>query len=126
MFFRAVLAFLALPAVVGGLVPWLLLGNDSWRMRGTSLGWPVLLFGAFVLLWCVFDFYRIGRGTLAPWDPPKKLVILGLYRFMRNPMYVGVLSWCESLVAPYAFQLIQPFVAREAAGLVRGQLKWSW
>ena len=93
MFFRAVLAFLALPAVVGGLVPWLLLGNDRWTMRGTSLGWPVFLFGALVLMWCVLDFYRIGRGTLAPWDPPKKLVVLGLYRYMRNPMYVGVLAW---------------------------------
>jgi protein-S-isoprenylcysteine O-methyltransferase Ste14 len=101
MFFRAVLAFLALPAVVGGVLPWLLFGNDPWKMRETSLGWPVLLFGASVLMWCVRDFYRIGLGTLAPWDPPKKLVILGLYRFMRNPMYVGVLMWVAgwSLVA---------------------------
>ena len=92
MFFRAVLAFLALPAVIAGLVPWLLLSSDRWRMRGTLLGWPVLLFGAVVLLWCVRDFYRIGKGTLAPWDPPRKLVILGLYRFVRNPMYIGVLG----------------------------------
>ena len=101
MFFRAVLAFLALPAVVGCLLPWFLFGNDLWKMRGTSLGWPVLLFGASVLTWCVCDFYRIGRGTLAPWDPPKKLVIIGLYRFMRNPMYIGVLAWVAgwSLVA---------------------------
>src|SRR5688572_10871302 len=101
MFSRAALAFLALPAVVGGVVPWLLLGNDLWRMRGTWLGWAVLLLGACILIWCVHDFYRIGRGTLAPWDPPRKLVILGLYRFMRNPMYVGVLVWVAgwSLVA---------------------------
>ena len=101
MFFRAVLAFLALPAVVGCLLPWFLFGNNLWKMRGTSLGWPVLLFGASVLTWCVCDFYRIGRGTLAPWDPPKKLVIIGLYRFMRNPMYIGVLAWVAgwSLVA---------------------------
>jgi len=46
-----------------------------------------------ILLWCVRDFYTLGKGTLAPWDPPKKLVIAGLYRFMRNPMYVGVLCW---------------------------------
>ena len=91
MFLRAVLAFLALPAVVGGVLPWVLLGNDPWRMRGTSFGWPLVLFGAAVLMWCVFDFYRIGRGTLAPWDPPKKLVILGLYRFMRNPMYLSLI-----------------------------------
>jgi protein-S-isoprenylcysteine O-methyltransferase Ste14 len=44
-----------------------------------------------VLLWCVRDFYVSGRGTLAPWDPPQRLVRVGLYRFTRNPMYVGVL-----------------------------------
>jgi protein-S-isoprenylcysteine O-methyltransferase Ste14 len=92
MFFRALLAFLALPAVIGVLVPWLLLPSDRWRTGGTWFGWPVLVCGVFVLLWCVRDFYVIGKGTLAPWDPPKNLVTLGLYRFMRNPMYVGVLG----------------------------------
>lgn len=78
--------------VVAGLTPWLLLPNDRWRSEGTLLGWPVLLFGVCVLLWCVRDFYVLGKGTLAPWDPPKTLVIIGLYRFLRNPMYVGVLG----------------------------------
>jgi protein-S-isoprenylcysteine O-methyltransferase Ste14 len=44
-----------------------------------------------VLMWCVRDFYVAGKGTLAPWDPPRHLVRAGLYRFSRNPMYVGVL-----------------------------------
>jgi protein-S-isoprenylcysteine O-methyltransferase Ste14 len=101
MCFRALLAFLALPAVVGGLFSWLLLGMDGWRMRGSMFGWPILLFGVGILLWCVRDFYVTGKGTLAPWDPPKKLVSVGLYRFTRNPMYVGVLGWVAgwSLVA---------------------------
>ena len=93
MFLRALVAFLALPAVIGGLIPWLLLPSDPWRIPGSFLGWPVLLFGLGVLLWCVSDFYVIGKGTLAPWDPPKKLVVAGLYRFTRNPMYVGLLGW---------------------------------
>src|ERR1051326_497843 len=92
MLLRAFIAFLALPVVIGGLVPWLLVDSDRWRMRGMLLGWPIVMFGIVVLLWCVRDFYVIGRGTLAPWDPPRKLVTVGLYNFMRNPMYIGVLG----------------------------------
>src|SRR5439155_4531453 len=74
LFLRALFAFLALPTVVGGVVPWLILRNDHPRTAGTLLGWPISLFGGSVLLWCVRDFYVVGKGTLAPWDPPKKLV----------------------------------------------------
>jgi len=97
MFFRALLAFLVLPAAVGGLIPWLLLPSDSYRTQGTYFGWPVLVLGLSVVLWCVRDFYRIGKGTLAPWDPPKNLVVVGLYRLTRNPMYIGVLGWVAGL-----------------------------
>ena len=48
--------------------------------------------GAAVLLACIVDFARKGRGTLAPVDPPRKLVAVGLYRYVRNPMYVGVVT----------------------------------
>src|SRR5215475_4021375 len=92
MFFRALLAFLILPGAFGILLPWLLVDSDQRRMGGTWLGWPILFVGVCILLWCVRDFYVAGKGTLAPWDPPKELVIVGLYRFVRNPMYIGVLG----------------------------------
>jgi protein-S-isoprenylcysteine O-methyltransferase Ste14 len=46
--------------------------------------------GAAILLKCAWDFAVVGLGTPAPIDPPKSLVVSGLYRFVRNPMYVGV------------------------------------
>lgn len=45
-----------------------------------------------MLLRCVWDFFAVGKGTLAPVDPPKRLVVQGLYRLTRNPMYNGVLA----------------------------------
>jgi protein-S-isoprenylcysteine O-methyltransferase Ste14 len=47
--------------------------------------------GATIALWCVFSFAFIGRGTPAPFDPPRRLVIQGPYRFVRNPMYIGAI-----------------------------------
>jgi protein-S-isoprenylcysteine O-methyltransferase Ste14 len=47
--------------------------------------------GATIALWCIFTFAFIGRGTPAPFDPPRRLVIQGPYRFARNPMYIGAI-----------------------------------
>jgi protein-S-isoprenylcysteine O-methyltransferase Ste14 len=116
LFLRALFAFLVLPVVVGGVLPWLLLPIDRWRTSGTWFGLPVLGCGIFVLLWCVRDFYIIGKGTLAPWDPPKRLVVVGLYRIVRNPMYVGVLG----VVLGWSLVAGSPLLAIYAAVLAIG------
>jgi protein-S-isoprenylcysteine O-methyltransferase Ste14 len=75
--------------VVAMLIPGLLLRPTGAGQSTTGL--IVLATGLLLLLWCVRDFYVAGRGTLAPWSPPERLVQVGLYRRSRNPMYVAVL-----------------------------------
>jgi protein-S-isoprenylcysteine O-methyltransferase Ste14 len=58
----------------------------------TSLAALTALAGAAVLLASVWEFFAAGHGTLAPVDPPRQLVVSGLYRFTRNPMYNGVVA----------------------------------
>lgn len=55
------------------------------------MGYLLIALGAAVYTSTVWHFARIGRGTPAPIDPPKKLVVTGLHRYVRNPMYLGVL-----------------------------------
>ena len=90
MLFRALAAFLALPGLVAFVAPLLI----AWpRVRSGpfhSIALVLLIPGITLLLWCVRDFLVTGKGTLAPWDPPRHLVSSGPYRFSRNPMYVGV------------------------------------
>ncbi len=52
-------------------------------------GMIMVTIGTAIAFWCVFIFVFIGKGTPAPFDPPRKLVIRGPYRFVRNPMYIG-------------------------------------
>lgn len=100
MFVRTLFAFLALPGVVAFAVPvaWLVASAHTSLVQ--PLGLLPLVAGAVALLWCVRDFYVSGKGTLAPWSPPVHLVVVGLYRYTRNPMYVAVtlilIGWSAS------------------------------
>jgi len=53
------------------------------------IAWVPMILGACVILWCYGLFISIARGTPWPFDPPRKLVVAGPYRFVRNPMEVG-------------------------------------
>jgi protein-S-isoprenylcysteine O-methyltransferase Ste14/pimeloyl-ACP methyl ester carboxylesterase len=87
---RALLAFLALPGLVAFAAPLLLVWPRVREGSFNALALALLAPGVALLIWCVREFFVAGRGTLAPWDPPRQLVSTGPYRFSRNPMYVAV------------------------------------
>jgi protein-S-isoprenylcysteine O-methyltransferase Ste14 len=55
------------------------------------IAFPFWIIGILIIIWCSVDFIRKGRGTPAHVDPPKELVVNGLYRYVRNPIYLGAL-----------------------------------
>jgi protein-S-isoprenylcysteine O-methyltransferase Ste14 len=85
--------FFAAPGTMAGLIPWLITGWD-----GSPAGWDALdvlglgvgVVGLAMVIACFVRFVREGRGTPAPVAPTQELVVGGLYRYLRNPMYVGV------------------------------------
>jgi protein-S-isoprenylcysteine O-methyltransferase Ste14 len=91
------------PGTVAGFVPWLLSREESLAW-GAGAALALLLFatGGAIYFWCVWDFATFGRGTPAPIDAPKSLVVRGLYRYSRNPMYVGVLTTLLGWVVLFA------------------------
>src|SRR5215210_853113 len=103
MMLRHLLSILLLPFTVVVVVPrWLLTlqppldsrwpaGSDA-ALAGRLAGAALFLFGFALFAWCVSLFARVGKGTLAPWDPTRRLVAVGPYRYMRNPMISGVLA----------------------------------
>ncbi len=137
---RHVVAIFLLPVVVVIVVPmWLFnafAGYDTRWVGMTSLTWAGLIAGALFVwiglmlsIWCVNLFAIVGQGTLAPWDPTQKLVVVGPYRHVRNPMIIGVammltgqaLFWGSWVIALWAgiFILINHvyFVFSEEPGL---------
>lgn len=93
IWFRAIVFVLAVQVTVVAVVPWLLsdtgprLDLGGWR----ALGLASISLGGVLLLVCNVLFVRRGRGTAAPYDPPRALVIEGPYRYVRNPMYLSAL-----------------------------------
>lgn len=116
LLFRNLLFTILQPGVVTGLIPYLLLRNsdktffpDSWTIWHYA-GAFIMILGFLILLSCIVRFMTEGKGTISPLDPTKKLVAKGLYRYSRNPMYVGAMLlllgetvfWQSLVLALYA------------------------
>lgn len=104
---RHLLAILLLPFVVVWIIPrWALRGwstSDTQWIVGSPAATIAHISGALLFVagfglfaWCVALFARVGDGTLAPWDPTRRLVVIGPYRYVRNPMISGVLAMLAS------------------------------
>src|SRR4051794_16121302 len=97
LFLRNLFFTVVNPGLVAGLIPYLILGNkaEKWYAQPFHFyhyaGILMAIPGVMILLYSIVCFAIDGLGTLSPADPTKDLVISGLYRFTRNPMYVGVL-----------------------------------
>ena len=66
-------------------------GNNSFIVWSFIIaGTGTMIFGLLLFIWCIDLFVRVGKGTLAPWDPTRNLVLAGPYRYVRNPMIGAV------------------------------------
>ncbi len=106
--------FVLAPGVVAGLIPWWI---TRWR-AGDQYPWPIrvigvvlLITGAVVVVSAFARFVSEGSGTPAPVAPTRRLVIGGLYRHVRNPMYVAVLA----TIVGQAFALGRPSLLAHGA-----------
>ena len=85
------------PGIVAGLIPCWIIGGDinviifEFEKLHQLAGIFLFIAGFIIMTWCIVNFAVKGRGTLSPIAPTKKLVVSGLYRFSRNPMYIGVM-----------------------------------
>jgi protein-S-isoprenylcysteine O-methyltransferase Ste14 len=89
---RNLLFTVVVPGTGGIFLPWLILTRGG--PAPAPVAWPavaVIAIGVLLYLWCLRVFAVVGRGTPRPWDPPRQLVAVGPYRWVRNPIYLAAL-----------------------------------
>ena len=89
---RNLLFTVVVPGTGGIYLPWLILTRGG--AAPTPVAWSavaVIAIGVGLYLWCLWAFAVVGRGTPGPWDPPRHLVAVGPYRWVRNPIYLAAL-----------------------------------
>lgn len=99
LFIRNLIFTILQPGIVAGLIPYYIIGENGFSKFSnlfSKIGWHtsgiiIFLIGFIIMMHCIINFAVKGRGTLSPADPTKRLVISGLYKYSRNPMYVGVI-----------------------------------
>jgi protein-S-isoprenylcysteine O-methyltransferase Ste14 len=96
LLFKNLIFTVLIPGTFGVYLPMAIARATGAKAAGAGFFWlagfGLLMLGALIYLVCVMEFAVRGRGTPAPIDAPKRLVVSGLYHYVRNPMYVGVLA----------------------------------
>jgi protein-S-isoprenylcysteine O-methyltransferase Ste14 len=92
---------LLVPGSVAVAIPLALAGERAQSIGKVYVAIELFTVGGAIYAWCVWDFASFGRGTPAPIDAPTRLVVRGLYRWLRNPMYVGVLFVIAGMAVLY-------------------------
>jgi protein-S-isoprenylcysteine O-methyltransferase Ste14 len=95
LFFKNLVFTVLVPGTFGVYLPMAIAHRTGAKAQAVGplwfLGLALLALGTMIYLLCVIEFAGRGQGTPAPIDPPRALVVSGLYRYVRNPMYLGVL-----------------------------------
>jgi protein-S-isoprenylcysteine O-methyltransferase Ste14 len=116
---RSLVWTVLLPGLFAGYLPWRYFGLADVQVNLQNplhlIGLLCIGLGVVLLGTCIWEFARTGRGTLAPVDPPRQLVVSGLYRYVRNPMYLSVtaivlgellLTWSRPLLVYWALWFV--------------------
>jgi protein-S-isoprenylcysteine O-methyltransferase Ste14 len=107
LFLKTIIFTLLIPGTVAVIIPLSIIqGAEIGGTYSMLCGLLLMSIGVVIYAWCAWDFIVFGKGTPAPIDAPKHLVIRGLYHYSRNPMYVGVLFFISGWTLLYTVPLM--------------------